>query len=302
MLLLLAVLILVQLPSLIEALRLNLKFITIKNWTTNGTVNSLPVDTTTNFGEKLLANPSSHRLEGLAHLAVGELDSALSAFTSAGWTNAEYIAMSNHFKVSDTQRAFTWLSLAMLSDPTDPVVLVHVGELCRKDWQQDDICAEFLAQNGGNYLINADFAVANFAGWQQVETEADYLVVSCPGQEDVNCAQITTTGLVELPPAGVGQCFQINPGQVYRFSTWLKVETSPNGIWRPLYFQGIIDGKPSGTWIGDQSGPIDWQYWELELVGPTLDDGQGCFNPIRLLADGVAWFFNSAVVDLSGTR
>jgi hypothetical protein len=107
------------------------------------------------------------------------------------------------------------------------------------------------------------------------------------------CAKIKTTqGDLERYPSWV-QCLQLPSGHTYRFSAWLKVQTEPGMKWRPLYYQGELDGTTKGYWPGTQQGSIDWAYWEQEFILPPFEDGQVCFHPIRLESAGTAWFYDA---------
>lgn len=178
-------------------------------------------------------------------------------------------------------------------------ILTRLGKRCQFDWNRDTACVQFLAQNGGNRFVNPDFAVADLDGWQQIDAPAHYSTVSCPDTPATACALIQVNADSSMPPAGLGQCFQVEAGTTYLFAVWLKVMTSSNGTWRPLYFQGIIDGQARGNWQENEQGSSDWGYWERTFVAQSFDDGQACFHPIRLQGGGQAWFYGAKVIALA---
>lgn len=245
---------------------------------------------------------SSSRLVGHRYLMAGNREAARLAFNSAGWTERDYVAMSTHFKMTNPDWAIAWLAMAVASEPTESATMISVGELCRKDWEQDEICRAFLRQNQGNHFVNSDFGTGDLTAWQMAESIAQYDIDYCPDKEGLTCAKIGLMNSTAQPPAGLGQCFHVHPGKTYRFSAWLKVDASSNAAWRPLYYQGTVNGEPKGSWLGDQHGPREWEYWEREFVAPKFDEYQGCFSPIRLINAGKAWFFDSQVREISGNE
>lgn len=238
-----------------------------------------------------------HRDAGHRYLAAGNRPAAGRAFAAADWDAGDFAAMAEHSFQSDPARAIDWLALATTAGPGERQFTLRLGEACRNDWSQDDACRWFLDQNGGNHFLNPDFA-AGLGGWTEIGAPADYATVPCPENSSASCAAIVVNAVQANPPAGLSQCFQVEPGATYRFSAWLKVTTTPDGLWRPLYFQGTIDEQPRGNWAGDEPGATEWRFLERTFVAPAFDDGQACFSPIRLLSAGQAWFHDSELIEL----
>jgi hypothetical protein len=249
-----------------------------------------PVSMTTNTS-------FAYRDAGHRALAAGDREAAGRAFAAAGWDAQDLAAMAEHFFQSDRPRAIAWSALASAAGSGEPQITVRLGEACRQDWSQDPACQSFLELNGGNRFVNADLA-AGLNGWSEIGAPAEFIAVPCPSRPAETCAEISLGESQGNAASGLSQCFQVEPGVTYRFSAWLRVATAPDGLWRPLYFQGIIDGEPRGNWQGDERGSSDWQYWEREYTLPAYDDGQACFTPIRLLDGGQAWFYDSKVIPL----
>jgi hypothetical protein len=236
-----------------------------------------------------------YRQLGHRQLAAGDREQAGRAFATAGWRAADFVAMATHFTTSDPARELDWLALAIAAD-NDPWIRAQLGHACRWDWDGDPACRRFLEKNQGNYFVNPDFAVADLNGWQQVNAPATYATGPCPDR-DTLCAMIEVEQAEVRPAAGLGQCFQVTAGEVYRFAARLKVTTE--GVWRPLYIQGTRDGQTDGHWLGDERGASDWRLWEYSFTAPAFDDGRACFYPVRLQASGQAWFDSVKVVALT---
>ncbi len=251
----------------------------------------------------LPAAPSASelRLEGHSRLLKGDLDGARRAFEAAGWSAADFGAMAEHYAAGDVDRALAWFALAASSANPPAAVITRLGEVCQSDWQRDPICDWFLQQNLGNYFVNPGL-VDDFAGWRRVETAATYTSVSCRDSNTHHCVEISVTEPEIQPAAGLGQCLRVTPGVTYRFSSWLKVSADSDTVWRPLYSQGNVAGQASGQWTGDERGASDWRYWEREFIAPDFDNGQACFNPIRLSGNGQAWFFAPTLEAVTGER
>ncbi len=240
-----------------------------------------------------------YRNAGYRYLAAGNRELAVEAFLAAGWDAHDFAAMAEHTYNSDPDRAIAWLALAAAAAPDDLRLLSRLGQRCRFDWNRDAACLQFLAQNGDNRFVNPDFAVADLDGWQQIDAPAHYSMESCPDTPTTTCALIQVNADSSVPPAGLGQCFQVEAGTTYLYAVWLKVMTTSNGTWRPLYFQGIIDGQARGNWQENEQGSSDWRYWERTFVAQSFDDGQACFHPIRLQGGGQAWFYGAKVIALT---
>jgi hypothetical protein len=240
----------------------------------------------------------AYRDAGHRALAAGDRAAAGRAFAAAGWDGQTLAAMAEHFFQTDPSRAIAWLALASTDSPDDPQITARLGEACRNNWGQDVACHRFLELNGGNHFTNPDLS-AGLNGWSEIGASAIYAALPCPERPAATCAQIS----MDDPPGdsapGLSQCFQVVAGVTYRFSAWLKVSAEPETLWRPLYFQGVIDGEARGNWTGDELGSTDWAYWEREFRAPVYDDGQACFSPVRLLGAGQAWFYAGQVIALT---
>ncbi|HMT20770.1 MAG TPA: hypothetical protein PKE20_05910 [Promineifilum sp.] len=243
---------------------------------------------------------SLHRYVGHQLLLSGDREAAAQAFAAAGWDAHHFADMAEHFQDADRQRVIDWQALAVNAEPDNARFLAELGTTCQPDWSFDAVCGWFLEQNKGNRFVNPHFAATDLVGWQRAESSSDYTTGPCPGKDDVICAQIVVSEPTMNSLAGLGQCFQVEPGKTYRFSAWLKVETTPSALWRPLYSQGPVDGQIDGRWQGDEQGPTDWRFWERDFIAPAFEDGVGCFYPVRLKHAGQAWFYGAQVAPVTG--
>ena len=122
-----------------------------------------------------------------------------------------------------------------------------------------------------------------------------YRIGKCPGLPGENCATLIIGDIV--PPKGASwqQCVALEPGQEYVFSAWIKVDALDEVRWRPLYYQGSLEGEAWGRSRGHRSGSVDWHYEEHSFVAPDFDEHRACFHPVHLQGRGQIWFYEASL-------
>ncbi len=247
------------------------------------------------FEQALLWDPrlvGAKRGLGFVHWHGGEDAQALNLWREAGWEADDYVqfAQISH----EMSESFRWYWLAELIEPTYPELWLHVGQICQRDPLADNICTRFLVFNQFNWLVDPEFAFDQ-ASWRFNRREgAEYTITTCPGALDKKCARVEIYEVTSPHGTGWLQCLTLKPGQRYRFSAWIKVETE--GEWIALYYQGGRDGDPHGIKLSEyHEGAQDWTFFDQEFVAPEFDDHRACFHPLRLLDVGSAWFHSAAL-------
>lgn len=236
---------------------------------------------------------SARRGLGLTHALLGQTDRATSSWTSVA-DAPEWILRYGDARRLAKHRADA-LNLYKVADRLniDSLPLwLGVGLLCRDNWASDALCQRFLEQGMGNLLVDPDLAFGAKA-WRfnRREGDLDFRIEDCPQHDSaVQCARVSIGTRVPQHGASWHQCVQLTPGDTYLVSAWVRVDTTPEGEWIPLYLQGKVKGRDRGYWPSTQKGSSDWRYWEWEFTAPSLDDGRVCFYPVRLMASGSAWF------------
>ncbi len=238
-------------------------------------------------------NRASHRGLGHVNLALGRLNAAQSEFAAGGLTAEDilfFADMAN--RENDLRAASAWLQVAELMEPENGKLWHVSGKVCQKNPGVGALCARFLTENEGNWLVNDDFAFGT-DGWQpRIEEGFDlhYEIESCPDDGSGLCATMRSGPMAPEHGLSLSQCITLEPGQAYQFSAWIKSAVDENGEWRPAYIQGEMAGEARGIWPGTQYGPSGWTYWEQTFTMPEFDDDQACFYPVRLLDSGQIWF------------
>ncbi|MCA9971850.1 MAG: hypothetical protein KC425_16615, partial [Anaerolineales bacterium] len=206
----------------------------------------------------------------------------------------------------DTARMVSWLTVAEAAAPEAAETWRLVGLVCQREPAVDPICGRFLQRNAQNWLVNAAFDGGTW-GWQP-RTGGVYAVVACPAGRERVCVRgsggastgSATAGEPGSGGAGVRQCVRVAAGARYRVAAWVRVEAGADVAWRPVYVQGVENGRARGIWPGDQRGPAEWALWEQTFVAPEFDDGLACFYPVLLQGEGQFWFYDPVLVMLPG--
>jgi len=215
----------------------------------------------------------------------------------AGLTAEDFIAWGEESrKAKQYEEALAWYKRAIRTEPNNQVVWLKVGEFCQLSSKTTETCWQFLANNDQNWIVDPTFAFGSSA-WRFGRREGvEYEIVDdCPDLVGSKCARIA---IPDVPPqhgASWSQCVRLQPGMKYRFGAWIRVQVNPGGKWRPIYYQGNVDGQPQGHWPGNQTGPMDWKQWEQTFVAPAFDDDLACFHPLRLESRGQAWFYGATL-------
>lgn len=188
--------------------------------------------------------------------------------------------------------ALRWLQLAKEINPIHQEdAWQTIGKVCQRIKEPESVCDEAVQRNLGNLLVNSNF-LYNDDGWvMRTEDASQTPILLCPEMEHQLCAHMAQTSKALPQSSSWWQCVvNLTPGQMYKFSAWIKVEADIESQWRPVYFQGKVNGEPKGFWPGAQFGSSEWHYWEQQFMMPPFDEGFACFHPIRLLGNGEAWF------------
>lgn len=251
---------------------------------------TLPSQTQVN---RLLAqapdNSRGRRAAGYLAVWGGEPAAAAPAFLAAGWTAAELDLMADHYYAPDmTAQALAWYAPIVAQAPDNREAWQRIGQRCQRAWAAHPVCDDFLRWNDGNRLVDAAFATEGASQWGIIDTAGSLVTVE-PCGNGQRCAQIAVTTDVASPPAGIFQCLQLEPGQAYRFSAWIKTEMVDEGQWLPLYVQGNRAGQPDGISFGESRGSREWHWREATFTAPAFDEGLACFSPLRLFNEGRAW-------------
>ncbi|MEZ4642791.1 MAG: hypothetical protein R3E31_08660 [Chloroflexota bacterium] len=236
---------------------------------------------------------------GLAFLYFqqNDLARAAEAWQAGGGTSAELTLKAQYAnQIGELETALRWLHMAILIDGSEMELWHVAGKVCQKTTESDVLCTQFLQHNQSNWLVNSDFAFIK-DGWHTIQIDnATYDVEPCPEQGERLCATIEVVNEVPEYGAGWSQCVRLRPGDVYRYSVWLKTAVADNGEWRPIYYQGVLDGETRGFWPGNQKGSSDWTYWEQDFVMLSFQEQNVCFYPVRLLSTGKVWFHSATVM------
>lgn len=236
---------------------------------------------------------SARRGLGLSHALLGQTDDATSSWMSVTDAQAWLIRYGDARRLA--KQRLDALSLYRVADRLhmdSPQLWLGVGLVCRDVWASDALCQRFLEQGVGNLLVDPNLSFGAEA-WRFNRREGDlgFRIEDCPQHDGAaQCARVSIGAQVPRQGASWHQCVQLTPGETYRVSTWVRVDTTPEGEWIPLYLQGKVNGGDRGYWPSTQKGGSDWRYWEWEFAAPSFDDGRVCFYPLRLMASGSAWF------------
>jgi hypothetical protein len=237
-------------------------------------------------------NTGANRGLGFVHWYMENDKQALNEWRQADLNAQDYVVFGQY--ANDVPTSLRWYKLAEIMDPADPELWLQVGQICQKDPSVSDVCKRYLAHNDYDWLVDSGFTFDR-AAWRFNRREgAEYAIMGCPGVAGKKCAMVEIDEVTSPHGTGWVQCLTLEPGQAYRFSAWVKVETE--GEWIPIYYQGAQDGDPHGIKLGgSHTGAQDWTYFEQEFVAPEFDEDRACFHPARLLDVGQLWFHSATL-------
>ncbi|MCP4541872.1 MAG: hypothetical protein GY832_32485 [Chloroflexi bacterium] len=238
-------------------------------------------------------HPGAHRGLGLVYWRQGDDDRAFDEWRQAGLTADNFIAfgMQRH----QPEQSLRWYELAERLQPANPGLWLQVGKICQVHPKAGDICPRFLAYNDQNWFVDPDFAFEQTAWHFNRREGVNYKIVECPELSGQSCATVIIDDVTPQHGASWQQCLHLEPGVAYVYSAWIKVDIVGEGHWRPLYFQGAVNGQQSGHWPGNQFESVGWRYEERSFVAPEFDGNRACFHPVRLEGRGQFWFYNASL-------
>lgn len=241
-------------------------------------------------------NPGAHKGLALIHAVRGDKQRSIREWQAAGMTGTDLMDLAEESaRARRYLDALWWYNLVEELQPSDPKLWLGVGRICKIYPMIDQICVSFLLQNQQNWLVDPGFVLGSTGWYTNRQEDAVYEVGDCPDLAGIKCARVAIADVIPKNGASWYQCLRLFPGQEYRFAAWIKVEADTDGRWRPLYYQGDIDGEPRGHWPGNQTGPMDWKWWERIFVAPAFDDNLACFHPLHLESRGQAWFHSATL-------
>lgn len=242
-------------------------------------------------------NEAAYRGLGHHYWSVGDDTLANQAWQRAALTVNDYLIFAQTSDQITTR--FRWYQIALATEPQNPAVWLNVGLSCRSDITMDALCSRFREQNKQNLLVDSAFAFGEIA-WHSDQREGmEFRIVDCPDFATTRCAEVVIQESATNSRGGWQQCFSLPSGGDYHYSAWIKVEAEELEQWRPLYFQGRLNGDVHGVGQAVQLGASDWRYWESTFTLPAFERDQVCFRPILLQGIGRAWF-HSAVLQPVG--
>ena len=225
----------------------------------------------------------------------GEDIKAQEKWRAVDFSANEFLAFARYSHFLNSQTSLPWYYLLERLEPDDPRLWLDVGLICQQQPEKDEICQRFLEFNDHNWLVDPEI-IFDRAAWRfNRKPIVIYEIESCPDMEDKLCLNLEVPD--PAPEGGTSwqQCMYVEAGATYRFSTWLKINTEYDGTWRPLYFQGDVNGRPSGHWPSTEAGSTDWQLREYTFTMPTFDNSRACFHPVHMQSSGNAWFYNPSL-------
>lgn len=218
---------------------------------------------------------------------------AFSKWQQLGLNDDHYIAYGRLAR--SEAESLRWYKLAEQVTPTSTKLWLDVGKICQQKPIISDICDRFFTHNNNNWIVDPSFAFGKDAWRFNRRDLVDYAIVECPDLPQQKCATVKT--LYETPQQSISwhQCLYLEPNQAYHYAAWIKVDIDNDGNWRPLYFQGTINGENRGSWPGNQMAATSWQYWERTFVAPDFEAKRACFHPVVLFGTGQTWFYGASL-------
>lgn len=237
-------------------------------------------------------NSSAYRGVGFVHWRHEKDLAALEDWRHLDLTAKDYIRFGA--RAASIAESLRWYGLAETLEPTNAELWLNIGQICQNNRSVGAVCDRFLAHNEFSWLVDPKFAFGQSAWRFNRQEGASYEIVDCPNMAAKKCAMARIDAVTSPHGTSWQQCLTLEPGRQYRFSAWIKAETSEE--WRPLYFQGSMNGTPKGfSPKGANTGSLDWAYWAYDLTAPEFDNNRACFHPVRLLGLGQVWFHSPAL-------
>lgn len=237
-------------------------------------------------------NTSVYRALGLYYVYNDDYINAFHEFQNTDLGFDDFIIYAE--QSSNKFHKLNWYKITEKYNSQSLVLWRQVGTMCQQKLIVDDICNRFMIFNQYNLLVDPLFSSSSYDPWMfnPYDKVTYFIAQPCSEWLEKNCATVIIDNLVPQNGASWWQKVVLEPGQKYYFSAWIKVDLI-NGFWRPIYYVGAIDGKPQGSWPGDQTHSSDWTYWEREFVAKEFDDNVAYFSPVLLSGNGKASFFDA---------
>jgi hypothetical protein len=219
----------------------------------------------------------------------------------AGYGADQFLAFARYANFRDENAAMPWYYIFERHAPNDNRLWLDVGLICQQQNEKDQICSRFLIKNHGNWFVDPTLEFDRQAWRFDRKAEVIYDIENCPENNFKTCLHI------EIPITAVDtrsswqQCMKVNPGEPYVYSAWIKVEAPTTSKWRPLYYQGALDGRPHGITPYSQKGTSEWQLWEHTFTMPAFDQDRVCFHPIDLQGEGSIWIYEPYLGQINPT-
>lgn len=209
------------------------------------------------------------------------LSDQVSDWQKAGWQGQDFFHWGKKsLDVGNVETAVKWLSYGLQLEEDD-YGWALLGRSCQLDpFVNPLLCDAYRSRENENLFVDATFAFDS-TFWRTGKFS------ECPPNK---CATIE---LKEAGSVSLAQCLYVEPGVTYSYQVWLKVESTDESQWRPLYHQGRMAGQNRGFWPSMQQGSTDWTLWQTTFVAEEFDNKQACFAPVNLLGAGQVWFHSA---------
>jgi hypothetical protein len=241
--------------------------------------------------------------EGLAHTMHGDIDKAHSSWSTGKIVPdllTQYGLMAGrrgHFNSA----LILFRGANILRNEAESEDFYLAGSVCQQtlgsptliNEKNSQFCAEIIAKNRDNILLNGDGRAKNLYGWQGKHFFADQnkSFASIENSLESNGPVFKLIGYSEGNHFGLFQRVSLPPGITVRFSGRFKVESQENLEARLLYigWRGK-DGKPAGNQAAWKDSDLEWTNFERVFIIPEDATSSTNFYPAVFSGQGTIWF------------
>jgi hypothetical protein len=285
----------------------NIAWVSLNNTLQSNPANSKNLERVANQFQEALSLDQENRSawfgRGLAYAMYGDIDLAHSSWSKGGIVPdvlTQYGIEASRDEHLDSALIF-FRGAADFRNEVDSEEIYLAGSVCQQSFasptqlsqKNSQFCAEILAKNRNNLILNGDADTKNLHGWQgkYYFTEQNRAYSSIEDSAESNGLVFKLVGNAEGNHFGLFQRVSLPAGSTVRFSGRFKVEAQEDLEARMLYigWRGI-DGKSEGNQGALQDSDLEWTKFEREFTVPEDAASSIDFYPAVFNGQGTIWF------------
>jgi len=253
------------------------------------------------FRKAIAADPSNSRAflgAGIASLLLGDEAEALAAWREGRIAPETLIGLGTKARSSDDALVYyRGADAAAKSEPNPAEYLA--GQVCQAAFAQpdalkpsnDQFCRQYFARNGGNLILNGQFAEGNTWGWdgQFFFSDPRLSAYSIDWLAGKPIPSLSIAGFTGDRHHGLYQMLSLSHEATIRYSAWLKAEGAGDMEARLLYIGWRQNDQAQGNQQAIASESMGWTYLERTWQLPAGSDPGIVVYPVLLTGEGTVW-------------